>query len=49
LLTHHFIFFTAEVFDLSRAFVILKQLVIHLPLSFLAGWLLIQLFSLQKR
>jgi len=49
LLTHHFIFFTAEVFELSRAFVILKQLVIHLPLSFLVGWLLIQLFSLQKR
>jgi hypothetical protein len=46
---HHLIFFTAETFDLSRAFVILKQLAVHLPLSFLVGWLLIQLFSLQKR
>ena len=46
---HHLIFFTAETFDLSSAFVILKQLAVHLPLSFLVGWLLIQLFSLQKR
>jgi hypothetical protein len=49
LVIHHLIFFLAESFDLSRAFVILKQLAIHLPVSFVVGWLLIQLFSLHKR
>jgi hypothetical protein len=48
-LIHHLLFFSIEIFDLSRPFVILSQTAIHLPFSFLIVALIAILFSSQKR
>ena len=48
-LIHHLLFFSIEVFDLSRPFVILTKTAIHLPFSFLIVAVIAILFSSQKR
>ena len=48
-LIHHLLFFSIEVFDLSRPFVILTKTAIHLPFSFLIVAVIAILFSCQKR